>query len=371
MPKGCRLDYPGRTTVVQIPEVRLVPVKTYGSGENLLIYGDNLHGMSALMDKYRGKVTLIYTDPPFATGNVWKEGPSTVSVDRSGEVSYEDWEFTCDYLDFLRVRLILMRELLSEEGSIYLHISTRASHYVKIIMDEVFGEGHFIDDICRVKGYPKNYPHLGYGSIRDSILFYSRGDHPVWNEPYVPYTSKEIEERFPYVDEEGRRYRLDSLHAPGSGKGATSRPWRGFSPPPGRHWAYTPDVLDRLWEEGKIRVVGGLPRKIVYADEALKKGKRVQDVWYFKDPGKTLYPTEKNLDMVKLMVRTSSREGDIVMDPFSGSGTTLIAAESLDRRWIGIDNSKTAIVTSVGRLRKVNASFTLYRCQLLREYIQV
>ena len=137
--------------------------------------------------------------------------------------------------------------------------------------------------------------------------------------------------------------------------GATGKPWRGLKPPLGRHWRYPPSVLEELDRKGLIEWSStGNPRKKIYADEVMKAGVKIQDVWTFKDPQNPKYPTEKNLEMLKLIVANSSRPGDVILDAFCGSGSTLVAARELGRRWIGIDNSPVAIAAATKRLPNCN-----------------
>jgi adenine-specific DNA-methyltransferase len=196
------------------------------------------------------------------------------------------------------------------------------------------------------------------------ILFYSKTDNYVWNDPREPYTWEDVERLFPKIDKNGQRYTTVPLHAPGETKnGATGRPWRDVLPPKGRHWRYPPEVLEELDRKGLIEwSEKGVPRLKIYADEFIKRGKRRQDIWEFKDPQYPSYPTEKNLEMLKVIVEASSNPGDIVLDAFAGSGTTLVASEMLGRRWIGIDNSPHAIKISIERLQKIKnvKSFMLY-----------
>lgn len=326
---------------------------------NMLIFGDNLVVLKTLVNDKMicGKVNLIYIDPPFATNQTFtRNGDRTATISRSvnDEVAYDDKLTGNKYLRFLRERLVLMREILSQEGSIYLHIDLKMGHYVKILMDEVFGRDRYINDITRIKCSPKNFTRYGYGNIKDMILFYSKTRNFVWNEPRQRMDDVEIERLFPKTDKYGRRYTTTPLHAPGETQnGETGREWKGLKPPPGRHWRYSPTELIRLDKEGLIEWSGsGNPRKIIYADEKKEAGKRMQDIWDFKDPPYPVYPTEKNLDMLKMIVKTSSNPGDIVMDSFCGSGSTLLAAESLGRGWIGIDNSRVAISSAEKRLRE-------------------
>jgi len=219
-------------------------------------------------------------------------------------------------------------------------------------MDEVFGRRNFRNDITRIKCNPKNFRRKGYSNIKDLILFYMKGDDFVWNEPRLPLTTGEIERLFPKVDSKGRRYTTTPLHAPGETRnGNTGKEWRGRLPPRGRHWRCAPSVLEDLDKQGLIEwSKTGNPRKIIYADEAETRGKRVQDIWEFKDPQYPRYPTEKNLDLLRTIVNASSDPEQLVLDCFCGSGTTLVAAQELGRHWIGIDDSTIAIEECRSRL---------------------
>lgn len=341
-------------------------VKTYGSGlgdwDNLLLYGDNLKTLKLLQkeEAINGHVKLVYIDPPFATNNVFKGGngerTATISYSNGDEIAYHDTLKGQEYLDFLKERLFLIRELMADDGSIYLHIDCKIGHYVKIVMDEVFGKDRFINDITRIKANPKNFERKAYGNEKDMILYYSKTEDYVWNSPTKPFTPSDIKRLFPKKDERGRRYTTTPLHAPGETvNGSTGSMWQGSLPPKGRHWRYAVDELDRLDKQGLIeRSKTGVARKIIYADEVVKKGMKIQDVWEFKDPQYPSYPTEKNIDMLKLIVNASSNKGDIVMDAFLGSGTTVVAAELLNRKWIGLDDSKMAINTATKRLLKLD-----------------
>jgi adenine-specific DNA-methyltransferase len=187
--------------------------------------------------------------------------------------------------------------------------------------------------------------------FKDLILFYTKADNYIWNEPKHQRAEDEIQRLFNKVDVNGRSYTTNPLHAPGETRnGKTGRMWKGMLPPKGRHWRYDPKVLDELETKGLIEwSATGNPRKIVYADEM--PFKKLQDIWEFKDPPRPSYPTEKNLEMLRTIVATSSAEDSVVLDCFSGSGTTLVAADQLNRSWIGIDRSEIAIKTALGRLR--------------------
>jgi len=364
-----KLCYPGKLEESEVyaryPIIKFVPVKEFYPGKsrplmldswrNMLIFGDSRSVLRALLEDntIKGNVSLIYIDPPFATGSIFRKG-KTISSSESDEIAYIDYSLGPEYLEFMRHNLIFMRDLLSEEGSIYVHIGIQATHYLKILMDEVFGIENFLNDIARVKSNPKNFHRRAYGNIHDRILFYSKTPRKnLWNDPREPYTEEDIKRLFPKVDENGKRYTTVPVHAPGETKnGDTGKPWRGMLPPKGRHWRYPPEVLEELDKQGKIEwSKNGVPRIKIYAEEYMKKGKKMQDIWLnFKDPPYPDYPTQKNLEMVKTIIEASSNPGDIVLDAFCGSGTTAVAAELTGRKWICIDKSLTAIKVALKRI---------------------
>lgn len=320
---------------------------------NYLIQGENLSVLKSLLPEYKSKIDLIYIDPPFATNNIFRIGEkraNSISCSNEDDIAYSDKLQGKDFLNFIKERLLIAKDLLSENGSIYLHTDYKIGHYLRIIMDEVFGAENFRNDITRIKCNPKNFNRKAYGNIKDLILFYSKSKNPIWNNAFIPYSEKDIEKLFPKIDKNGRRYTTIPLHAPGETKnGQTSLEFKGIKPPKGRHWRCSPQELEELDGMGLIEwSANGNPRKIIYADE--KEGKKVQDIWDFKDPQYPLYPTEKNLDMLKLIVEMSSNKNSIVLDFFCGSGTTLVAAEALGRNWIGIDNSTIAIETATKKI---------------------
>lgn len=318
----------------------------FDTESSLLIKGDNFEAMSILLEKYRGKIDLIYIDPPFNTDQEFsytEDRANSISRKKDSIIAYSDKLSRDEYLEFIRERLILMRELLSEEGSIYLHIDYKVGHYVKIIMDEIFGEKNFRNDITRIKSNPKNFYRKAYGNEKDLILFYTKSNNNIWNDIKIPLDTDEIIERFPKIESNGRRYTTIPLHAPGETKnGATGKPWRNIPVPEGRHWRTDPSEFDKLDAEGKIEwSSNGNPRIKKYADE--HTGKKIQDIWKFKDPQKPKYPTEKNNKMIERIIEQSSSKQSIVMDCFAGSGSTLSSANKLGRKWIGIDCSDVAM----------------------------
>lgn len=335
----------------------------YGENElnNRLIQGDNLGILKTLLIDYdlKGKIDLVYIDPPFATNQNFKISDgraNTISNGLNDEIAYSDTLMDADYLEFLRERLIFLRELLSDKGSIYLHIDYKIGHYVKIIMDEIFGVQNFRNDITRVKCNPKNFQRKAYGNIKDLVLFYSKSSDLIWNDSKESFTEEDIEKLFPKIDKFGRRFATIPLHAPGETlNGKTGKEWKGIKPPKGRHWRSDPIVLDELDKKGLIEwSSNGVPRKKIFAGE--QQGKKRQDIWEFKDPQYPIYPTEKNLDLLKTIISTSSNKNSLILDCFCGSGTTLISAEMLGRNWIGIDQSNHAIKTAIKKLDKIKPS---------------
>jgi adenine-specific DNA-methyltransferase len=314
-----------------------------GDAPNRLYFGENLSVLAALLNdpNVRGKVRLVYIDPPYATKSVFQS--------RQQADAYSDLLEGAHYIEFLRERLILLRELLADDGSIYVHLDDNMAFLAKAVMDEVFGASNFRNWITRKKCNPKNYTRKTFGNVSDYILFYTKSDNYVWHRPVEAWTAQRADKEYQYTDEKtGRRYKKVPIHAPGVRNGETGQPWRGMMPPPGKHWQYRPSTLDEMDARGEIYwSPNGNPRRKVFLDES--DGVPVQDIWLdFRDAHNqnihvTGYPTEKNPALLQQIIEASSNEGDIVLDCFAGSGTTLAAAHAIDRHWIGIDNSPEAL----------------------------
>jgi adenine-specific DNA-methyltransferase len=333
--------------------------KSSESWNNLLIQGDNLNILSTLASdpKFKGKIKLIYIDPPFGTGQNFN---TENDLNKSEKDAYPDELIGYEFLEFLRKRIVLMKELLADDGSIYVHLDQRMAHYVKIIMDEIFGINNFRSWITRKKCNPKGFTRKNFGNIQDFILFYTKSKNFIWNKPLDPLTpEKIISSEYRYVEDDTNRiFKKVPIHAPGERNGETGKPWRGMKPPKGKHWQWMPSKLEAFDKEGRIYwSKNGNPRLKIYLDE--RKGIAVQDIWLnFLDPmnqhtSKTDYPTEKNQLLLERIIKCSTNEDDIVLDCFVGSGTTLSAATILGRKWIGVDRSSTAIKTSIKRLKQI------------------
>jgi len=337
--KNCTLHYSKKVDQLEVlhgifnGELRSVR-KMNCDSSNKFIFGDNFFVLKKLLETYKGKIDLVYIDPPFGTGQDFN------SIDE--DTAYSDKLVDSEFLEFIRKRLFLLRELMSDVGSIYLHIDKKIGHYVKIVMDEVFGYQNFINDITRIKCNPKNFSRNAYGNYSDMILYYAKNrDCQIWNDIKEPMSEEKRKQLFPKKHPKFGYYTTNPIHAPGKTvNGDTGLEWKGLKPPKGRHWRYNRQVLDELDRKGLIEWSNtGNPRKIVLAKE--HKGFKIQDVWEYKDKGLSYvdYPTQKNDDLLERIIRNSSNNDSIILDCFAGSGSTLKVANKLNRKWIGIDNS--------------------------------
>ena len=351
------MDYAGKKSE---QEILLTPVagcrrlwpEHSGTEINRLYFGENLRILATLMKdpEVRGQVRLVYIDPPYATRSVFQS--------RNQADAYMDLLEGAHYLECLRERLILLRELLADDGSIYVHLDENMAFHAKAIMDEIFGRDNFRNWITRKKCNPKNYTRKAFGNVADYILFYSKTEDYVWHRPVESWTEEKANKEYQYVEvETGRRYKKVPVHAPGVRNGETGQLWRGAPPPPGKHWQYPPRTLDEMDARGEIYwSPTGNPRRKIYLDES--NGVAVQDIWLdYRDAHNqniavSGYPTEKNSALLTRIIEASSNKGDLVLDCFAGSGTTLTVASLLDRRWIGVDNASEAIAATLRRFGK-------------------
>ncbi len=350
-PQPLLLAYPGKKTV---QEILATPAGQFESSRNgapnRLYHADNLDVLPALArdDRVKGKVRLVYIDPPFATASTFES--------RKQRHAYADDLAGAGFVESLRERLVWLHHILADDGSLYLHLDERMAFYMRVILDEIFGAQNFRNCITRRKCNPKNYTRKTYGNVADYILFYTKTDHYVWNRPFLPWDEARAAREYAYVDQNGRRYKKVPVHAPGVRNGATGGPWRGRLPPPGKHWQYTPSKLDEMDARGEIYWSStGNPRRKVYLDQS--PGVPLQNIWMdARDPYNQNipiadYPTEKPLVLLSRIIEASSNPGDLVMDCYSGSGTTLAAASQLGRHWVGVDRSDEAIAVTLQRFR--------------------
>ena len=263
------------------------------------------------------------------------------------------------YVLMMAPRLLELHRALKPTGSLYLHCDPVASHYLKIILDVVFGPDKFRNEITWKRTSSHNDAKQGrkiHGSIHDTILFYSKTDEWTWNWIYTPYDDGYINQNYKYIDPKtGRRYRLDNLTAAKPG-GDVSYEFHGTRPYKGRYWAYSKDNLEKFYREGRLYFPknGGTPSYIRYLDEM--PGVPIQNLWTDIPPIQSNskerrgYPTQKPLALLERIIAASSNEGDVVLDPFCGCGTAVIQAERMNRKWIGIDVTWLAIAEIIYRL---------------------
>ena len=338
--------------------------------KNLLIWGDNKLVMSSLIKQgWAGKINLIYIDPPFFTGadftvrtklrdeQIEKE-PSIIE-----ERAYKDtWSGgIASYLKYMYERLVLMRDLLAENGSIYVHLDWHVGHYVKVMMDEIFGYENFINEVVWRKTNSPKAQSIGLGTQHDIIFIYSKNSsaykiNPIYREPDEEYLRS-----FIHDDHDGRGlYQTTALIAGGLQRTARRRvfEFRGVKAP----WLYSLENLERFWKEGRIHKTKSGYRLKVYLKDI--PGQIVSDVWVDKEvnplQGQSQealpFDTQKPEALLNRIILASSNPGDIVADFFCGSGTTLAVAEKLGRRWLGCDLSKFAIQVTRKRLLDIHNS---------------
>ena len=252
---------------------------------------------------------------------------------------------------------LILRELLAEDGSIYIHLDYRTVHYSKVVLDDVFGQGYLLNELIWKRTFAHNDPGK-YGVVHDTILFYSKSsEHHVWNQVHQPYDQSYIDSHFTKKDEQGRRYQLVTLDAPGHGR-PPNYEWKGILPPRGRIWTLTKEKMENLEERGGIEYTkNGVPRRKYYLDEL--PGTPAQTLWMDVSPVNSQalesvnYPTQKPEALLERIIKASSNEGDLVLDCFCGSGTTAAVAEKQGRRWITCDLGRFAIHTARKRLLSI------------------
>src|SRR6266536_1677632 len=352
--------------------------------KNQLYYGDNL---TVLRDYVADEsVDLIYLDPPFnsrADYNVlFAEKDGTRSS--SQITAFEDtWEWNIDaehayqsvvegggrvaeamrafrtflgnsdmmaYLAMMAPRPVELKRVLKVTGSIYLHCDPTASHYLKMLMDGIYGPTNFRSEII----WKRTSAHSSarrYGPVHDVIFFYSKSDGYIWNKVFTEYEQEYLDTFFDQTDKDGKRWKRTDLTGAGIRHGATGLVWRGLNvTAKGRHWAYPPSEFDKLDAAGRVHwpaKKGGMPRLKQYPEDL--SGIPMRDVWtdvkvmHNLSQERLGYPTQKPEALLERIIKASSNEGDVVLDPFCGCGTAVAAAQGLNRRWIGIDITHLAV----------------------------
>lgn len=327
-----------------------------GDWRNLLVFGDNLQILKSfyynqdplIAGKVKGKVKLIYIDPPFSLKQEFKG--------KKGEKAYSDKVKGAEFVEFLRRRLIVLRELLDDDGTIFVHLDYRKIHYVKVVMDEVFGEGNFVNEITWKRTSAHNDAGK-FGINTEYILFYAKNaDNYKWNQQYAEYSEKHLK-RYRRVDKDGRHWTDSPLTAKGLSGGGYTYTYRGVTD----LWRCPEEKMKELDEKGLLYITktGGIRVK-KFLDEL--PGTPLQCLWDDIDPvnsqskERVNYPTQKPEELIQRIIMATTEPGDIVLDCFAGSGTTLVTAEKLGRRWIGCDIGKLSIYTIQKRLLDIKNS---------------
>jgi DNA modification methylase len=317
--------------------------------------GDNLDQLAKLPD---GCVDLIYVDPPFNSNRNYEVFWGETKEKRSFEDRHES---TKAYIDYMRSRCEQMHRVLKATGSFYFHCDWHASHYVKVMLDQIFGEDYFQNEIVWRRTGAHN-DSKRYGANHDSIFFYTKGRKWTWNIQYQPYTKEYVEQNYRYKDEKGV-FRVSDMTANKPG-GDVSYEWTApdgqkVKPYVGRYWAYSKQKMAEMHAAGMIYYrTTGMPMLKHYLDEM--PGVPLQTFWEDVRPvisgseERLGYPTQKPLALLERIIKASSNPNDIVLDAFCGCGTALVSAENLGRQWIGIDISPTACRVMAKRLRDVS-----------------
>jgi len=355
---------------------------------NKIFWGDNLQVMSHLLREHRGSIDLIYIDPPFDSKADYKKRISVRGKKASSDYSsFEEKQYTDlwvndEYIQYMYARFILCRELLRKGGAFYVHCDYRQAHYLKIVLDSVFGPNSIRSEIIWKRTTART-EGVDYNHIHDTIFFYTKPGAPyTWNIQYTPYSEEYLKSNFK-KDEGGRLFRESPITAPETRPGSSGAAWKGLDPSKigkGRHWAIpkflqkylskeaqedTIKALDELEAIGRIRWAkdgNGRPNAIQYEDDL--PGVELQSIWtefsaISSNASESVdYPTQKPEALLERIVLSSTNPGDVVLDCFMGAGTTQAVAMRLGRRFIGADINLGAVETSVKRLNEVRANMS-------------
>ncbi len=325
--------------------------------KNIIAFGDNLQFLKTIYenkdplikDKVKGKVKLIYIDPPFATADEFQN--------KQGAKAYNDKKKGAEFVEFLRKRLVVAREILADDGSIYIHLDQKMGHYIKVLMDEIFGKNNFISEIIWKRTGARAQSNF-INPVHDLIYFYSKDINRVkWISYRIPYSQEYIDKYYRHTDKDGRKFQDTSLIAPGKGY---QFEWKEVT----KGWRHNKEKFEKLENEDRIYYTkAGVARYKRYLDEM--EGIPPQDIWsdisnVNSQSGERLdYPTQKPEELIERIIKASSNEGDIVLDFFGGSGTTVTAAEKLNRKWISCDIGKLSFYTIQKRILNIETSKSL------------
>ncbi|MFC2015529.1 site-specific DNA-methyltransferase [Chloroflexota bacterium] len=340
------------------------PADEQTDAQGLLFHGDNKDVLAWLLAHgYRGKVSLIYIDPPFDSGADYLRRVELRSVRTSqligdsytlGEqIQYTDIWTNDNYFQFIYERMLLLKELLADDGVFWLHCDYHKSHYLKCICDEVLSGGSFITEVIWNRAAPRGNVKKGLSVAHDTLLVYGKGPSTKWHPVTLEY-SDEYKERFNQIDPDGRRYTLDNMISPNPNRPNLDYEWKGVR----RVWRVTKARMKELEAEGRLGYTAqGVARYKRYLDEL--EGQPLTTLWDDIFPVNSQaseredYPTQKPEALVERIVMTSCDPGDLVFDCFVGSGTAAAVAQRLGRRWMAADINKGAIQTTSKRLQTI------------------
>jgi DNA modification methylase len=314
--------------------------------------GDNLDQLSKLPNDC---VDLIYIDPPFNSNRNYEVFWGDTREKRAFQDRHAS---TAAYIDFMRPRCVELHRILKDTGSFYYHCDWHASHYVKVMLDQIFGENQFVNEIIWKRQSAHNDAKQGskhFGRVHESIFLYVKGENYTFHHQYKPYDAEYVEKFYKHVEPAtGRRYSLGDIGAPGGAAPSKGNPFYEFLGVK-RYWRFSKERMQELYDKGEIVQVkpGSVPRQKRYLADG--KGTPVGTVWDDIGPVQGAaaigFPTQKPLPLLERIIKTSSNPNDIVLDGFCGCGTALDASERLGRQWIGIDVSPTACNVMAKRLR--------------------
>jgi site-specific DNA-methyltransferase (adenine-specific) len=313
--------------------------------------GDNVDQLRKFPDAC---VDLIYIDPPFNSNRNYEVFWGETREKRAFEDRHAS---TQAYLEFMRPRCEQLHRVLKDTGSFYYHCDWHASHYVKLMLDQIFGENQFQNEIIW-KRTTSHGDSQTWSRVHDAILFYTVSDKFTWTGQYAPHDAEYVASKYRYQDPDGRRYRLDNILSPNPRPNMMYE-WKGHASP-AKGWRYSKETMAKLDAEGRIWYPSDKskrPQLKRYLDEM--PGMPITTIWSDIWPINSQaierlgYPTQKPLALLERIIRASSNKNDIVLDAFCGCGTALVACEKLQRQWIGIDVSPTACRVMAKRLRDV------------------